>query len=93
MVKACLYDPDISELYAAFARHYSFVPLPCRPRRPQEDGIAERSGGYVKSNALKGKRFNSLDELNEYRPDGTVLSPVCVFTVPHVSRDIPTFWK
>jgi transposase len=66
VVKACLYDPDISELYAAFARHYGFVPLPCRPRHPQEDGIAERSGGYVKSNALKGKRFNSLDELNDY---------------------------
>ena len=33
---------------------------------PQEDGIAERSGGYVKSNALKGKRFNDLYELNDY---------------------------
>jgi len=31
VVKACLYDPDISEVYAAFARHYGFVPLPCRP--------------------------------------------------------------
>jgi transposase len=54
VVRACLYDPEINELYAALARHYGFVPLPSRPRHPQEDGIAERSGGYVKDNALKG---------------------------------------
>jgi len=66
VVRACLYDPDIAELYAALARHYGFVPLPSRPHHPEEDGIAERSGGYVKNNALKGKRFNSLAELNEY---------------------------
>jgi transposase len=66
VVKACLYDPDIAELYAAFARHYGFVPLPARPRHPQEDGVAERSGGYVKDNALKGRNFGSLVELNDY---------------------------
>jgi transposase len=66
IVRACLYDPDVSELYAALARHYGFVPLPSRPRHPQENGVEERSGGYVKDNALKGKHFNSLDELNDY---------------------------
>ena len=66
IVRACLYDPDISELYAAFARHWGFVPLPARPRHPQEDGIAENAGGYVKDNAIKGKRFDSLEELNSY---------------------------
>jgi hypothetical protein len=66
IVRACLYDPDVSELYAALAKHYGFVPLPCRPRHPQENGIEERSGGYVKGNALKGKHFNSLEELNDY---------------------------
>jgi transposase len=66
VVRACLYDPDVSEVYAAFAKHWGFVPLPSRPRHPQENGVAERSGGYVKSNALKGRRFNSLQELAEY---------------------------
>jgi hypothetical protein len=66
IVRACLYDPDVAELYSAFARHYGFVPLPARPRHPEEDGIVERSGGYVKDNALKGKRFDSLEELNAY---------------------------
>lgn len=66
VVKACLYDPDVSELYTALGQHYGFAPLPSRPRHPQENGIEERSGGYVKDNALKGKSFNSLEELNEY---------------------------
>jgi hypothetical protein len=66
VIRACLYDPDISELYAAFARHWGFVPLPARPSHPQEDGIVENSGGYVKDNAVKGRRFDSLEELNNY---------------------------
>ena len=66
VARACLYDPDLNEVYEAFARHWGFIPLPARPRHPEEDGIAERSGGYVKGNALKGRRFDSLDGLNEY---------------------------
>jgi transposase len=66
VVRACLYDPDVSELYAALGRHYGFVSLPSRPRHPQENGVEERSGDYVKDNALKGRHFNSLAELNEY---------------------------
>ena len=63
---ACLYDPDINELYAAFAKHWDFVPLPCRPRHPQEQGVVERGGSYLKDNALKGRRFDSLDELDAF---------------------------
>jgi transposase len=63
VVRACLYDPDVSEVYSAFAQHWGFVPLPSRPYHPQENGIAENSGGYVKENALKGHLFQSLDEL------------------------------
>lgn len=66
VVRACLYDPDMNEIYAAFARHWGFTPLPTRPRNPRENGKQERSGGYVKDNALKGRRFESLAELNEY---------------------------
>ena len=63
VVRACLYDPDVSEVYTAFATHWGFVPLPSRPYHPEENGIAENSGGYVKHNALKGRRFDSLEEL------------------------------
>lgn len=66
VVRACLYDPDVSEVYSAFGQHWGFVPLPSRPYHPQENGIAENSGGYVKHNALKGRRFQSLDELRTF---------------------------
>src|SRR5215472_5260975 len=66
VVRACFYDPDLSEVYEAFARHWGFVALPSRPRHPQEQGVQERSGGYVKDNALKGRRFESLEDLNRF---------------------------
>jgi transposase len=66
VARACLYDPDVSEVYAAFARHWAFVPLPCRPRHPEEQGVTERGGGYLKDNALKGRRFDSLEELDAF---------------------------
>jgi len=66
VVRACLYDPDVNQVYAAFARHYGFTPLPTRPRNPRENGKQERSGGYVKDNALKGRRFDSLDACNAH---------------------------
>jgi transposase len=66
VARACLYDPDIAELYAAFARHWGFIPLPCRPRHPQEQGVVERGGDYLKDNALKARKFGSLEELDAF---------------------------
>jgi hypothetical protein len=66
VVRACLYDPDVNPVYEAFAKHWGFTALPTRPRNPQENGKQERSGGYVKDNALKGRRFDSLDDINAF---------------------------
>ena len=66
VARACFYDPDSHEVYLAFARHWGFTPLPTQPRRPQENGKQERSGGYVKDNALKGRRFDSLEAQNAW---------------------------
>jgi transposase len=66
VARACLYDPDLSEVYEAFAHRWGFVALPSRPSHPQEQGVQERSGGYVKDNALKGRRFESLEEHNQF---------------------------
>lgn len=66
VVRACFYDPDSHEVYLAFARHWGFTPLPTQPRHPQENGKQERSGGYVKGNALKGRRFDSLEAQNAF---------------------------
>jgi transposase len=66
VVRACFFDPDSHDVYLAFAAHWGFTPLPTRPAHPQENGKQERSGGYVKSNALKGRRFDSLDAHNAF---------------------------
>lgn len=64
--RACFFDPDTQRIYAAFAEHWGFASLPIQPGRPQQNGKEERSGGYVKSNALKGRRFDSLDAQNAF---------------------------
>jgi len=66
VVRACLYDPDANAIYTAFSKHWGFTALPTRPANPKENGKQERSGGYVKDNALKGRRFDSLDEKNAF---------------------------
>ena len=66
VVRACLYDPDVSPVYEAFAAHWGFLGLPSRPYHPEENGVEERAGGYVKSNALRGRGFGSLDEMNVF---------------------------
>lgn len=66
VARACFFDPDSHDVYLAFARHWRFTPLPTQPRHPQENGKQERSGGYVKANALKGRRFDSLDAQNAF---------------------------
>ncbi len=86
IVRACLYEPDVSEVYSAFAPHWGFVPLPSRPCHPQEDGIVENGGGYVKENAMKGRRFDSLEELQRFLDNGIGPSPGYAFTGPPASR-------
>ena len=66
VVRACFYDPDSHDVYLAFAAHWGFTSLPTPPRTPQDNGKQERSGGYVKDNALKGRRFDSLDAQNAF---------------------------
>ena len=66
VTRACFYDPDSNEIYLAFGQHWGFTPLPTRPRTPRENGKEERSGGYVKHNALQGRRFESLDAHNAF---------------------------
>jgi transposase len=66
VVRACFFDPDSHEVYLAFAQHWGFTPLPTQPRRPEQNGKQERSGGYVKDNALKGRQFESLDAQNAF---------------------------
>jgi transposase len=64
VTKACFYDPEINPVFAAFARHYGFAVLPTRPRTPRQNGKVERSHQYAESSALRGRRFETLEEQN-----------------------------
>lgn len=62
------YDGDVplyNARFLAFATHYGFRPLACRPRRPQTKGKVERRFHYVETNLLNGRTFRALEHLNE----------------------------
>jgi hypothetical protein len=74
----CLYDnqkvvvtgydgavPLYNARFLAFATHYGFRPLACRPRRPQTKGKIEKQFHYVETSLLNGRTFRSLEHLNE----------------------------
>lgn len=74
----CLYDnmkvvvtgyeddvPIYNARFLAFATHYGFRPVACRPRRPQTKGKVERPFFYVETSLFNGRTFESLDHLNE----------------------------
>ncbi len=62
------YDGDVplyNPRFLAFATHYGFRPLACRPRRPQTKGKVEKKFHFVETNLLNGRSFASLGHLNE----------------------------
>ena len=74
----CLYDnmkvvvtgyeddvPIYNSRFLAFATHYGFRPVACRPRRAQTKGKVERPFSYVETSLFNGRTFSSLDHLNE----------------------------
>jgi transposase len=56
-----LYNPR----FLAFATHYGFRPVACRPRRPETKGKCERQFDYAERNLLNGRTFHTLAHLNE----------------------------
>ncbi len=53
----------------SFAEHYGTVFLPTKPYRPEHKGKVESGVKYAKNNALKGRKFASLAEQNEFLLD------------------------
>jgi transposase len=59
-------DPELNPKLESFCRHYGTALLPCLPRRPEHKGKTEASIKYIKGNALKGRTFASLADLNAF---------------------------
>ena len=66
VIKADPYEPELNPKIISFAEHYNISILPTKPYTPEHKGKVESSVKYVKNNALKGRVFNSLQELNKF---------------------------
>ena len=66
VTQADWYDPEIVPKVQSFCAHYGTAILPTKPYMPRHKGKIENGINYVKSNALKGRQFDSLNEQNAY---------------------------
>jgi transposase len=64
--KADWFEPELNPKIESFCEHYGVLILPTRPYHPHHKGKVENAIGYVKDNAVKGREFSSLAELNEH---------------------------
>jgi hypothetical protein len=58
-------EPLYNPRFLAFATHYGFRPMACKPRTPRTKGKVERYFRYVQESLLAGREFRSLAHLNE----------------------------
>ena len=66
VLKPDLYEPELNPVYAATLSHYGVVADPARVRDPNRKGTVEHAIGHTQATALKGRRFESILEQNEY---------------------------
>jgi hypothetical protein len=64
VIKLDVYDPQLNPLYAKMLEHYGVIALPCRPYAPDLKGKVESEIGYTQDTALKGRRFEAIEEQN-----------------------------
>lgn len=66
VLKPDLYEPQLNPVYAATLAHYEVVADPARVRDPNRKGSVEHAIGHTQATALKGKRFETIEEQNAY---------------------------
>ena len=66
VIKPDLYEPDLNPVYAAALAHYGVVADPARVRDPNRKGTVEHAIGHTQATALKGRRFESIQEHNDF---------------------------
>jgi transposase len=66
VIKPDLYEPEINKVYAATLAHYGVVADPARVRDPNRKGTVENAIQHTQATALKGRRFESVQEQNEF---------------------------
>ena len=66
VLKPDLYEPELNPVYAAALAHYGVVPDPARVLDPNRKGSVENAIGHTQATALKGRRFESIEEQNAF---------------------------
>lgn len=66
VIRPDLYDPELNPLYAALLAHYGVVADPCRVADPNRKGTVENAIKHTQSTALKGRRFERIEEQNAW---------------------------
>jgi len=61
-----LYEPQINRVYAAMLTHYNVIADPARIRDPNRKGSVENAIQHTQDTALRGRRFETLEEQNEF---------------------------
>jgi transposase len=66
VIKPDLYEPQLNAVYCATLKHYGVVADPARVRDPNRKGTVEHAIGHTQATALKGRRFESIEEQNQH---------------------------
>lgn len=66
VLKPDIYEPVLNPVYASMLKHHGVVADPARVRDPDRKGTVENAIQHTQATALKGRRFESLEEQNAY---------------------------
>lgn len=66
VIRPDLYEPELNPVYAAMLKHYGVVADPCRVSDPDRKGTVENAIQHTQGTALKGRRFDSIEEQNTW---------------------------
>jgi transposase len=61
-----LYEPELNPVYASVLAHYGVVADPARVADPDRKGSVENAIQHTQNTALKGRRFESIEEQNQW---------------------------
>jgi transposase len=66
VIKPDLYEPELNPLYSLVLAHYGVVADPARVADPDRKGSVENAIQHTQNTALKGRRFESIEEQNQW---------------------------
>src|SRR2546427_5233484 len=66
VLKADFYEPTLNPLFKDVLAHYGVTAMPCRVQDPDRKGKVESGVGHAQKTALKGQRFETLEEAQTY---------------------------